>query len=161
LLLLLLLAGPGAVAQVGKLSGRAGAVSSLRSSPSSSTQVSFDPPPREELTIIEPSIIATRLRPPGTMLIVSPKTAKGRRSTWRGTSLPPPSAVGIVDRRTTSCAIHLSGERRMTSARPASVVASVAGPMNTPLPPDSPVGLKTSSSIRFSAACIRSGSDIR
>ena len=29
------------------------------------THVSFEPPPREEFTIIEPSSSATRVRPPG------------------------------------------------------------------------------------------------
>ncbi len=33
--------------------------------PSESTQVSFEPPPRDELTIIWPSSSATRVRPPG------------------------------------------------------------------------------------------------
>ena len=36
------------------------------------TQVSFEPPPREELTIIEPSRIATRVSPPGTILSSEP-----------------------------------------------------------------------------------------
>ena len=63
-----------AVAQVGQrgrlaVSMPSGSARSV-SWPSSSTQVSFEPPPREELTIIEPSISATRVRPPGTILIV-------------------------------------------------------------------------------------------
>ena len=93
LLLLLLLAGPlAAVAQARHRRGDdvvqrgvalAEAVAPAAGS-SSSTHVSLEPPPREELTIIEPSVSATRVSPPGTILIVSPKTAKGRRSTWRG-----------------------------------------------------------------------------
>ena len=77
--------------------------------PSSSTQVSFEPPPREELTIIESSISATRVSPPGTILMSSPKTANGRRSTWRGARRPSLPAVGTVDRFTSSWAIQRSG----------------------------------------------------
>ena len=58
------------------------------SGPSSSTQVSFEPPPCDELTIIEPSRSATRVSPPGTIRMSSPNTANGRRSTWRGASAP-------------------------------------------------------------------------
>ena len=123
--------------------------------------MSFEPPPREELTIIEPSVSATRLSPPGTIEIVSPKTANGRRSTWRGASTPSSPAVGTVDRCTTSWAIHLSGERRMTSARPASSIGSVFGPMKTPLPPEPSVGLKTSSSMRREQSSRWSGSESR
>ena len=61
---------------------------------SSSTHVSFEPPPCEELTIIEPSRSATRVRPPGTIWMSSPNTANGRRSTWRGASVPSGHAVG-------------------------------------------------------------------
>ena len=51
----------------------------------SSTQVSLVPPPWLELTTREPSLRATRVRPPGTMRIWSaPESTKGRRSTWRG-----------------------------------------------------------------------------
>ena len=55
---------------------------------------------------------ATRVRPPGTMSIRSPKTANGRRSTWRGASPPSGPAVGTVERFTTSCAIQRSGLAR-------------------------------------------------
>ena len=41
----------------------------------------FEPPPWEELTIIDPSRSATRVRPPGPIRMSSPNTANGRRST--------------------------------------------------------------------------------
>ena len=72
LLLLLLLTRPiapkvrsgsrGGSAEAENSTGRDG-----RASSSSSTQVSFDPPPWEELTIIDPSRSATRVSPPGTI----------------------------------------------------------------------------------------------
>ena len=86
------------------------------SASSSSTHVSFEPPPWEELTIIEPSRSATRVSPPGTMWMSSPKTANGRRSTWRGASLPSGPAVGTVESCTRSCAIQRSGRRLISSA---------------------------------------------
>src|SRR3546814_17482151 len=56
-----------------------------RRPPSWSTQVSLVPPPWLELTTSEPSVSATRVRPPGTMVLpVAPVRMKGRRSTWRG-----------------------------------------------------------------------------
>src|ERR1019366_7414218 len=73
---------------------RKGMLSSL------STQVSFDPPPREELTISSPSPSATRVSPPGRTQTSSPSlTAKGRRSIWRG-AIASPTNVGCVDRAT-------------------------------------------------------------
>jgi hypothetical protein len=52
---------------------------------SSTTQVSFDPPPCDELTIKEPSRKATRVNPPGTTSMpFGPHKAYGRKSTWRG-----------------------------------------------------------------------------
>src|SRR5659263_56655 len=47
---------------------------------SDSTQVSFEPPPRDELTTSCPSGSATRVRPPGRTVTRSPSlTANGRR----------------------------------------------------------------------------------
>ena len=63
----------------------------------SSTQVSLVPPPWLELTTSEPSFSATRVRPPGTMRILSaPVRTKGRRSTWRG-AMPASTKVGQVE----------------------------------------------------------------
>ena len=50
----------------------------------SSIQVSFVPPPCDELTTSEPSCSATRVSPPGTIETVLPDSTKGRRSMWRG-----------------------------------------------------------------------------
>ena len=99
--------------------------------------MSFEPPPREELTIIEPSISATRLSPPGTIEIVSPKTANGRRSTWRGASTPSSPAVGTVDRRDDLLRDPLV-RRAADDVGQAGELdrVGVGGPMNTPLPPD-------------------------
>ena len=95
---------------------------------------------------------------PGTILISSPNTANGRRSTCRGASEPSGIAVGTVDSATVCCAIHRSGASARTSFC-ASICSSVAsGPMNTPLPPDSPVGLTTSSWRRSSTYSRCSGS---
>ena len=125
---------------------------------SSSTQVSFEPPPCEELTIIEPSRSATRVRPPGTMWMSSPNTANGRRSTCRDASRPSSIAVGQVESCTSSWAIQRAGAAS-TSRRWRSSSCSVAvGPMNTPLPPDSLVGLTTSSDRRESTYSRCSGS---
>src|SRR3546814_17361644 len=58
-----------------------------RRPPSWSTQVSLVPPPWLELTTSEPSVSATRVRPPGTMVLpVAPVRLQGRRTTWRGSS---------------------------------------------------------------------------
>jgi hypothetical protein len=91
--------------------------------------LSFDPPPRPEFTIISPSSSATRVRPPGTIEMSSPKTANGRRSTCRGDIVPSGPTVGTVESFTTSWAIHFSGCARMTSARAASSSRGVSGPM--------------------------------
>ena len=123
--------------------------------------MSFEPPPCEELTIIEPSRSATRVSPPGTIRMSSPNTANGRRSTWRAASVPSAAAVGTVDSRTSSCAIQRSGWRMIASAWRA-ICSSVAdGPMNTPLPPDSLVGLTTISPSRSSTHARWSASAIR
>ena len=78
--------------------------------------MSFEPPPWEELTIIEPSRIATRVSPPGTIRISSPNTANGRRSTCRGARWPPPTAVGAVESRTSSWAMKRSGWASISAA---------------------------------------------
>ena len=71
-----------------------------------STQVSFEPPPREEFTISSPSPSATRVRPPGSTQTRLPSlTANGRRSTWRG-RITPSTYVGTVLSWTTGWAIH-------------------------------------------------------
>ena len=58
--------------------------------------MSFDPPPCEELTISEPLRSATRESPPGRTQVLLPVIAKGRRSTWRG-STPSSTSVGQTD----------------------------------------------------------------
>ena len=68
----------------------------LPPSSGASTQVSLVPPPWLELTTSEPSFSATRVRPPGTMVILRPDSTKGRRSTWRGAT-PWPTKVGQVE----------------------------------------------------------------
>src|SRR5438477_127984 len=64
--------------------------------PGASTQVSLVPPPWLELTTSEPSFSATRVSPPGMMVILRPDRTNGRRSTWRGAT-PWPTKVGQVD----------------------------------------------------------------
>ena len=61
-----------------------------------STQVSFDPPPCDELTTSDPFASATRVSPPGTIVTFSPNSTYGRRSTWRG-SIAPSMKQGAVD----------------------------------------------------------------
>ena len=61
-----------------------------------STQVSFEPPPCDELTTSEPSRSATRVSPPGTTRTSLPNSTKGRRSMWRGAS-PSSTKVGQVE----------------------------------------------------------------
>ncbi|SKU71794.1 Uncharacterised protein [Mycobacteroides abscessus subsp. abscessus] len=66
-----------------------------------STQVSLEPPPWLEFTTSEPSGSATRVSPPGSTHTSSPSlTAKGRRSTCRGTNWSS-ILVGTVDNCTT------------------------------------------------------------
>ena len=48
------------------------------------TQVSLDPPPWEEFTIMLPSFRATRDKPPGSTQVSRPVMAKGRKSRCRG-----------------------------------------------------------------------------
>src|SRR5688500_14239312 len=62
----------------------------------SNTQVSLVPPPCEEFTTSEPSFSATRVSPPGTVVISSPQRMKGRKSMWRG-AMPCSTKVGQVD----------------------------------------------------------------
>ena len=69
-----------------------------------STQVSFVPPPWDELTTNDPSFSATRVRPPGTICTVLPESTKGRRSMWRGAT-PLSTNVGQVDRLSVGCAM--------------------------------------------------------
>ena len=140
---------------------RAVGASDSGTAPSSSTQVSFEPPPCEELTIIEPSRSATRVSPPGTIRMSSPNTANGRRSTWRGASAPSCPAVGTVESRTSSWAIQRSGWRSTSSAWRSISFSLDVGPMKTPLPPDSLVGLTTISPSRSSTHARCSGSVIR
>src|SRR5215211_2972500 len=66
------------------------------SSYSSRIQVSLVPPPWLELTTSEPSFSATRVSPPGMMVVLRPDSTKGRRSTWRGAT-PWPTKVGQVE----------------------------------------------------------------
>src|SRR5699024_8860463 len=74
-----------------------------------STQVSLEPPPREEFTTISPSGRATRVSPPGSTHTSSPEfRAKGRRSTWRGSG-PSSTRVGTVDSCTSGWAIQPRG----------------------------------------------------
>ena len=76
----------------------------------STTQVSFTPPPWDELTTNEPSVIATRVNPPGTISTVpSPcDNTKGRKSIWRG-AMPLATAVGLVDKLMVGWAINPAG----------------------------------------------------
>src|SRR3954462_7199136 len=60
------------------------------------TQVSLVPPPWLELTTSEPSLRATRVSPPGTMVIFLPDSTNGRRSTCRGAT-PCATKVGQVE----------------------------------------------------------------
>ena len=61
------------------------------------TQVSLVPPPWLEFTTSDPSFSATRVRPPGVMLMPSARPARnGRRSTWRG-ARPWRVSIGTVD----------------------------------------------------------------
>src|SRR5688500_5336236 len=52
------------------------------------TQVSLEPPPCEELTTSDPLRNATRVRPPGVTVILSPHRMYGRRSMCRPSSWP-------------------------------------------------------------------------
>src|SRR5208283_3669489 len=70
----------------------------------SSTHVSLVPPPCEELTTNEPSRSATRVSPPGTMVMSRPDSTNGRRSMWRGTR-PWVANVGQVDSASVGCAM--------------------------------------------------------
>ena len=88
-----------------------------------STQVSFAPPPRDELTIMLPP------GPPGSARPAAPRRAaarprrdcstNARRSTARGSSLPSAN-VGWVDSCTRSWATQPAGSARIASASSAS-----------------------------------------
>ena len=89
----------------------------------------------------------------------TPRTGAGRRGAAR--ACRPRPRVGTVESRTRSWAIQRSGSRR-TSSIWRSICSSFAdGPMNTPLPPDSLVGLTTISPSRPSTHSRCSPSDIR
>src|SRR4029077_19626438 len=61
------------------------AISLIQNPHSCKIQVSLVPPPWLELTTSEPSFSATRVSPPGTMVVRSrPVSTNGLRSTWRG-----------------------------------------------------------------------------
>ena len=110
-----------------------------------STQVSFEPPPCEELTTSSPSGNATRVSPPGSTQTELPLfTANGRRSTCRGRILSPIS-VGTVDSAISRWAIQPRGFSRMVALALARVSESACEPMTMPLPPDPSTGLRTSS----------------
>src|SRR3954466_6835605 len=99
---------------------------------SSRIQVSLVPPPWLELTTSEPSFSATRVSPPGTMVVcLLPVSTKGRRSTWRG-ARPDAVQVGHVESASVGWAIKPSGSR-LSLSRNASMVALVAaGPISMP-----------------------------
>src|SRR5690606_32527502 len=71
---------------------------------SSKTHVSLVPPPWDEFTTRDPSLSATRVRPPGTMRMRSETSTKGRRSTWRGAS-PLSVRIGHVESASVGCAM--------------------------------------------------------
>src|SRR3546814_11351394 len=76
---------------------------------SSNTQVSFVPPPWLEFTTSDPLRIATRVSPPGVILIpCGDISTKGRRSTCRGAS-PALVKIGTADSDSVGCAIYLRG----------------------------------------------------
>src|SRR5205085_4636495 len=67
-----------------------------------------------ELTTSEPSFIATRVSPPGTMRVLSrPVSTNGRRSTWRGAT-PASTQVGQVESASVGCAMKFLGDRKST-----------------------------------------------
>src|SRR5690606_8812784 len=133
----------------------------VRRRPLPSTQVSFEPPPCEELTTSWPSASATRVSPPGSTHTFSPSlTAKGRRSTCRGRS-ESPASVGTVDSCTAGCAIQPRGSARSRVRAASSSSRLAAGPMMMPLPPEPSTGLTTSSGSRSSTSASASGSSSR
>ena len=67
------------------------------------------PPPWLELTTSEPSVKATRVRPPGTIFTpLVPDSAKGRKSTWRGET-PLSNEAGQVESASVGWAMKLAG----------------------------------------------------
>ena len=67
--------------------------------------MSLVPPPWLEFTTSDPLLIATRVNPPGVILIpCGDISTKGRRSTWRGAS-PALVKIGTVDSDSVGCAI--------------------------------------------------------
>src|SRR3546814_17746581 len=77
---------------------------------SSNTQVSLVPPPWLEFTTSDPLRIATRVSPPGVILIpCGDISTKGRRSTCRGAS-PALVKIGTVDSDSVGCEDRTSVE---------------------------------------------------
>ena len=98
----------------------------------STIQVSLLPPPWDELTIRDPGSRATLVSPPGVTYAPSgPSNVKGRRSTWRGATVPSHSA-GMVDNDKTGWATQFGGCCSMRWATTASASAPAAGPMTMP-----------------------------
>ena len=88
--------------------------------------MSLVPPPWLELTTSEPSFSATRVSPPGTIVVRSrPVSTNGRRSTWRG-ARPDAVQVGHVDSASVGWAMKPSGSR-FNLSRNASIVALGGG----------------------------------
>src|SRR5205807_1232780 len=122
------------------------------SSPPARAQVSLEPPPWLELTTRLPRGRATRVSPPGATHTRCPSlTAKGRRSTWRGSSRSA-QCVGAVDSRQTSWAMNARGSATTASRRRSIVASSAWGPITRPYPPDDATGFQTSSPIRLRAS---------
>src|SRR3546814_5663245 len=98
---------------------------------SSNTHVSFVPPPWLELTTSEPLRIATRVSPPGVILIpCGDISTKGRRSTWRGAS-PALVKIGTVESDSVGCAIYLRGFASSLARKAAISFLLAPGPPRT------------------------------
>jgi hypothetical protein len=68
------------------------------------------PPPWLEFTTSEPSLSATRVRPPARCdLPLLPESTKGRRSTWRGARPDSTKQVGQVESASVGWAMKPSG----------------------------------------------------
>ena len=98
------------------------------------TQVSFDPPPWEELTINEPRFSATRLNPPGSTQTDFPVSAKGRRSTCLG-SMFLPIKVGQTESETIGWLMKLAGSAFILVRNAFNSRLDTRGPTTTPYPP--------------------------
>jgi len=117
-----------------KRSTVAAAVPNAPGAAAPNTQVSFVPPPCDELTMSDPSRSATRVSPPGTTVISLPDSTNGRRSMCRG-AIPALTNVGDVERASVGCAMYRSGWA-LIRLRKSSICARVeAGPINIPYPP--------------------------